>query len=55
MTDIPLQKHVYQVSFKDETTKTSIKVIAFDEADAKAIIQRQRPKAVIAEAKKIAE
>lgn len=51
-SDIPLYKHVYQVFFADYT---SIRVMAFDKADAKTAAKKLKPKAVITKVKKIAD
>jgi len=48
-------KHVYQVDYKLDGKKDSTRVEAFDEFDAKRIVQRIEPKAIIIGAKKIGE
>lgn len=52
ITETPLYKHIYQVFFDD---KTSIKVIAFDEPDAKVMAEKLKPKKTIKKIKKIAD
>lgn len=51
-SDIPLYKHVYQVFFADNT---SIRVMAFDKADAEAVVKKLKPEAKITRVKKIAD
>lgn len=53
MKDVPIHKHVYKVFFAP--VPKSIKVMAFDKADAKVIAMRSRPDVVIAKVKKIAD
>lgn len=49
---VPLRKHVYKVSFID---KTSVRVMAFDEPDAKIMAEKLRPDAAIKKVEKIAD
>jgi hypothetical protein len=51
-SETPLYKHVYRVFFED---KSSIRIMAFDKADAKIQVQKLKPTKKIKRIEKIAD